>query len=109
MSDEIRWNNLTVSNPSTGAFLINGLTGIARSGDFLAVMGPSGSGKSTFLQYLTSRLTVPKGFKATGTVPHPLTQTYINDLAYNLRKFSKFGVFVRQDDVLFSCLTVEGT
>ncbi|KAL5828500.1 hypothetical protein ACOSQ3_017968 [Xanthoceras sorbifolium] len=77
--------------------VLNGVSGIVRPGELLAMLGPSGSGKTTLLTVLGGRL----AGKVSGTI------------AYNGQPFSssmkrKTG-FVTQDDVLYPHLTVVET
>jgi ABC-type multidrug transport system ATPase subunit len=41
--------------------LLDGISGEARDGEILAVMGPSGSGKSTLIDALAQRIDAVKG------------------------------------------------
>ncbi|MBA0773012.1 hypothetical protein Gotri_008317 [Gossypium trilobum] len=80
--------------PKQRTNVLNGVSGVVRPGELLAMLGPSGSGKTTLLTALGGRLTG----KLSGTI------------TYNGRPFSssmkrKTG-FVSQDDVLYPHLTV---
>ena len=82
------------AEPKQNRTVLNGVSGIARSGELLAMLGPSGSGKTTLLTALAGRLP--------GKVSGNIT--------YNGQPFSssikrKTG-FVTQDDVLYPHLTV---
>ncbi|XP_010528033.1 PREDICTED: ABC transporter G family member 21-like [Tarenaya hassleriana] len=77
--------------------ILNGVTGLVKPGELLAMLGPSGSGKTTLLTALAGRL----NGKLSGSV------------TYNGHPFSssvkrKIG-FVTQDDVLYPHLTVTET
>ncbi|KAI4302213.1 hypothetical protein MLD38_037991 [Melastoma candidum] len=83
--------------PKTSRTILNGVTGIARPGELLAMLGPSGSGKTTLLTALAGRLPG----KIAGIV------------TYNGHPFSSYvkrktGI-VTQDDVLYPHLTVGET
>ncbi|XP_039037223.1 ABC transporter G family member 21 [Hibiscus syriacus] len=80
--------------PKPRTSVLNGVSGVVRPGELLAMLGPSGSGKTTLLTALGGRLTG----KMSGTI------------TYNGRPFSssvkrRIG-FVAQDDVLYPHLTV---
>ncbi|XVE91354.1 hypothetical protein REPUB_Repub01dG0002400 [Reevesia pubescens] len=85
---------LSSHKPIPRRSVLNGVSGVVRPGELLAMLGPSGSGKTTLLTALGGRLTG----KLSGTI------------TYNGRPFSssmkrKTG-FVAQDDVLYPHLTV---
>ncbi|KAI6676978.1 hypothetical protein NL676_037774 [Syzygium grande] len=89
-----RSNCCARNEPKLTRSVLNGVTGIARPGELLAMLGPSGSGKTTLLTALAGRLPG----KVTGAI------------TYNGHPFSssvkrKIG-FVTQDDVLYPHLTV---
>ncbi|XP_042373236.1 ABC transporter G family member 22-like isoform X2 [Zingiber officinale] len=75
-----------------------GITGSARPGELLAVMGPSASGKTTLLSLLGGRTTA-------NIVQGSITY---NDEPYSKSLKGRIG-FVTQDDVLFAHLTVRET
>ncbi|KAL3718154.1 hypothetical protein ACJRO7_003309 [Eucalyptus globulus] len=78
--------------------ILNGLTGVVRPGEMLAMLGPSGSGKTTLLTALGGRLA---GGRLGGTI------------TYNGKPFSnslkRSTGFVTQDDVMYPHLTVTET
>ncbi|XP_024019899.1 ABC transporter G family member 11 [Morus notabilis] len=75
--------------------ILQGLTGYAKPGELLAVMGPSGSGKSTLLDALAGRLSLK--MRQTGEI---LINGQKQTLAYGA------SAYVAQDDVLTTTLTV---
>ncbi|KAI9091961.1 hypothetical protein K1719_027896 [Acacia pycnantha] len=81
-------------NPKPTRKILNGVTGIVRPGELMAMLGPSGSGKTTLLTALAGRLSG----KVTGNI------TY-NGLPFSSSMKRKTG-FVSQDDVLYPHLTV---
>ncbi|KAF9677293.1 hypothetical protein SADUNF_Sadunf08G0092900 [Salix dunnii] len=87
-------NWLTSSEPKSTRTVLNGVSGIVRPGELLAMLGPSGSGKSTLLTALAGRLSG----KISGAI------TY-NDQPFSSSMKRKIG-FVTQDDVLYPHLTV---
>ncbi|CAH1416844.1 unnamed protein product [Lactuca virosa] len=74
--------------------LLNGVSGVVRPGELLAMLGPSGSGKTTLLTALGGRLPG----KTSGSI------TY-NGQSFSSSVKRKIG-FVTQDDVLYPHLTV---
>lgn len=74
--------------------LLNGVSGVVRPGELLAMLGPSGSGKTTLLTALGGRLPG----KTSGSI------TY-NDHPFSSSVKRKIG-FVTQDDVLYPHLSV---
>ncbi|CAK9149070.1 unnamed protein product [Ilex paraguariensis] len=91
-------NCVSSSEPkATTRTVLNGVTGIVRPGELLAMLGPSGSGKTTLLTALAGRLPG----KISGTI------TY-NGQPFSCSMKRKTG-FVSQDDVLYPHLTVMET
>ncbi|XP_068641633.1 ABC transporter G family member 21-like [Aristolochia californica] len=85
------------SAPKPDRAILNGVTGMVRPGEIMAMLGPSGCGKTTLLTALSGRLPG----KITGAV------------TYNGHPFSSLVKrstgFVTQDDVLYPHLTVVET
>lgn len=81
----------------SGTKVLNGVTGILRSGRATAIMGPSGCGKTTFLTTLAGRATYGK----------TIGKVEINGALDSLLKYPKLVGFVPQDDVMHRDCTVE--
>ncbi|CAN8299657.1 unnamed protein product [Cochlearia groenlandica] len=79
--------------------LLNGISGEARDGEILAVLGASGSGKSTLIDALANRI-------AKGSLKGNVT---LNGEALNSKMQKSISAYVMQDDLLFPMLTVEET
>ncbi|KAF5742634.1 putative ATP-binding cassette transporter [Tripterygium wilfordii] len=79
--------------------LLNDISGEARDGEILAVLGASGSGKSTLIDALANR--IAKG-SLKGTVS-------LNNEVLESRMLKVISAYVMQDDLLFPMLTVEET
>ncbi|KAG7033029.1 ABC transporter G family member 16 [Cucurbita argyrosperma subsp. argyrosperma] len=79
--------------------LLNNISGEAREGEILAVLGASGSGKSTLIDALANR--IAKG-SLKGTVR-------LNGEVLESRLLKVISAYVMQDDLLFPMLTVEET
>ncbi|XP_071695464.1 ABC transporter G family member 21-like [Rutidosis leptorrhynchoides] len=90
-------HGLNSPTSNTTRTLLNGVSGVVRPGELLAMLGPSGSGKTTLLTALAGRLPG----KISGTI------TYSGQPISNSIK-RKTG-FVTQDDILYQHLTVTET
>ncbi|KAL8231941.1 hypothetical protein R6Q57_001719 [Mikania cordata] len=79
--------------------LLNDISGEARDGEILAVLGASGSGKSTLIDALANRI-------AKGSLKGTVT---LNGEQLESRLLKVISAYVMQDDILFPMLTVEET
>ena len=85
----IAWN-VTASTPTRSKQILVNVVGTARKGKFHAIIGPSGSGKTTLLNILASNI--------------PRKSLILEGKVRSLPSIEP--VFVQQDDLLFSQLTV---
>ncbi|XP_060073038.1 uncharacterized protein LOC132552828 [Ylistrum balloti] len=90
-SSRLDFRNLVVSIKSKT--LLHSVSGLASSGDLLAVMGPSGAGKTTLLNALARRIPCDSG-----------TIT-LNGMPFNKEQRGRLG-YVSQTDVFLSNLTL---
>ncbi|KAI9083440.1 hypothetical protein K1719_034654 [Acacia pycnantha] len=88
-----------VANDDGTKTLLNDISGEARDGEILAVMGASGSGKSTLIDALANRI-------AKGSLKGKVA---LNGEALESRLLKVISAYVMQDDLLFPMLTVEET
>jgi len=95
----ISWNNITFS--AGDRQILKGLTGTARAGRVLQVLGASGAGKTTLCKLIAKRLSTEGDRAATG-------QTYINHAEF-AEKHRSLLAFVPQDDILNGLSTAEET
>ncbi|KAK1571090.1 hypothetical protein Q3G72_011809 [Acer saccharum] len=79
--------------------VLNDISGEARDGEILAVLGASGSGKSTLIDALANRI-------AKGSLKGSVT---LNGEVLESRMLKVISAYVMQDDLLFPMLTVEET
>ncbi|GLT89664.1 hypothetical protein SLE2022_076410 [Rubroshorea leprosula] len=79
--------------------LLNDISGEAREGEIMAVLGRSGSGKSTLIDALANRIS-KESLKGTLT---------LNGEVLESRLLKAISAYVMQDDLLFPMLTVEET
>ncbi|XP_028778111.1 ABC transporter G family member 6-like [Neltuma alba] len=93
-----RQRNNRLGAPET-KILLNDISGEARDGEILAVMGASGSGKSTLIDALANRI-------AKGSLKGSVR---LNGEALESRLLKAISAYVMQDDLLFPMLTVEET
>uniref|UniRef100_A0A7S4GMD6 ABC transporter domain-containing protein n=1 Tax=Oxyrrhis marina TaxID=2969 RepID=A0A7S4GMD6_OXYMA len=98
----ISWSDLKFTVPISkgeSKTLLDGVSGIARPGELVAVMGPSGCGKTTLLDVLGDRIS--KG-KVEGTVEIGAKK---RDPQYARQMVN----YVSQEDALLTCFTVRET
>ncbi|EXB65354.1 ABC transporter G family member 6 [Morus notabilis] len=79
--------------------ILNSISGEARDGEILAILGASGSGKTTLLDALANRI---EKESLKGTVS-------LNGEVLESRLWKAIVAYVMQDDLLFPMLTVEET
>ncbi|KAJ6872781.1 ABC transporter G family member 20 [Populus alba x Populus x berolinensis] len=79
--------------------LLNDISGEAREGEIMAVLGASGSGKSTLIDALADRI-AKESLKGSVT---------LNGEVLESRLLKVISAYVMQDDLLFPMLTVEET
>ncbi|KAM7526280.1 hypothetical protein LguiA_016182 [Lonicera macranthoides] len=79
--------------------LLNDISGEAKEGELMAVLGASGSGKSTLIDALADRI-AKDSLKGTVT---------LNDEVLESKLLKVISAYVMQDDLLFPMLTVEET
>ncbi|KAL4575162.1 hypothetical protein LXL04_022004 [Taraxacum kok-saghyz] len=84
---------------SRSKVLLNDISGEARDGELVAVLGASGSGKSTLIDALANRI-------AKGSLKGSVT---LNGEQLESRLLKVISAYVMQDDLLFPMLTVEET
>ncbi|KAL5743100.1 hypothetical protein ACOSP7_029832 [Xanthoceras sorbifolium] len=80
--------------------LLDNISGGAREGEIMAVLGASGSGKSTLMDALAGRIE-KQSLKGTSVT--------LNGEALEPRLLKVISAYVMQDDLLFPMLTVEET
>ncbi|KAI9088672.1 hypothetical protein K1719_029786 [Acacia pycnantha] len=100
----IQWRNISCSlfdkSSKSVRFLLKNVSGEAKPGRLLAIMGPSGSGKTTLLNVLAGQLAASPRLHLSGLLE-------FNGKPSSKRSY-KFA-YVRQEDLLFSQLTVRET
>lgn len=96
---DVSFENLGLRLYSSGAIVLEGVTGVLRNSQVTAVMGPSGSGKTTFLSALAGRVSY-------GAL---VGKTFLNGREVALPRFQRSIGFVPQEDVMYRDLTVRET
>ncbi|XP_065186637.1 uncharacterized protein LOC135817389 [Sycon ciliatum] len=94
---DFQFDELGLELKSSGAKVLQGVTGQIKSHQVTAVMGPSGAGKSTFITTLCGKATYGR---QTGRV-------FINDSPDDLTRYRKVVGFVPQDDIMLRMMTVK--
>ncbi|XP_047162069.1 ABC transporter G family member 20-like [Vigna umbellata] len=87
------------TKPNGTKTLLNDISGEARDGEIMAVLGASGSGKSTLIDALANRIS-KESLKGTVT---------LNGEVLDSSLLKVISAYVMQDDLLFPMLTVEET
>ncbi|KAF5940785.1 hypothetical protein HYC85_021952 [Camellia sinensis] len=85
--------------PEERKILLNDVSGEAREGEIMAVLGASGSGKSTLIDALADRIS-KESLKGTVTLNGEVLESKLSKV---------ISAYVMQDDLLFPMLTVEET
>lgn len=100
------WSRMSAAAAATGETvfartktLLNDISGEARDGELMAVLGASGSGKSTLIDALANRI-AKESLKGTIT---------LNGEPLDSRLLKVISAYVMQDDLLYPMLTVEET
>ncbi|XWS55739.1 hypothetical protein CRYUN_Cryun09bG0026400 [Craigia yunnanensis] len=91
--------NTMVSPENNTKSLLNDISGEAREGEIMAILGPSGSGKSTMMDALANRID-KHSLKGSITLNGEVLESGL---------LKVISAYVMQDDVLFPMLTVEET
>ncbi|MCL7042967.1 hypothetical protein MKW94_022502 [Papaver nudicaule] len=94
-----RKDTVATDTPSKNKVLLNDISGEAREGEILAILGPSGSGKSTLIDALANKIS-KESLKGSVTM---------NGEALESGVLKMISAYVMQDDLLFPMLTVEET
>ncbi|KAL0338371.1 UNVERIFIED_CONTAM: ABC transporter G family member 20 [Sesamum angustifolium] len=92
-------NGNLIEHKSRMKVLLNDISGEAREGEIMAVLGASGSGKSTLIDALADRI-ARESLKGTVT---------LNGEVLESKLLKVISAYVMQDDLLFPMLTVEET
>ncbi|UMM25275.1 hypothetical protein L5515_005166 [Caenorhabditis briggsae] len=93
----VTWENIEVKTRKKGKSLLNRVSGIAKPGEMVALMGTSGAGKTTLLNVLMDRNM--KGLEKKGTVK-------VNGKAIG-EKISLISGFAQQQEIFIPTLTVK--
>jgi len=94
---ELVFSNLSTSPIPGSSFALKDVSGVARPGQILAVMGESGCGKTTLLNVLSQRVRLNSG------------SIYLNDELITKRHLRTRIGYVLQQDVFFPSLTLKQT
>ncbi|KAJ8564946.1 hypothetical protein K7X08_001406 [Anisodus acutangulus] len=94
-----RQNSARETSPTSTKVLLNDISGEARDGELLAVLGASGSGKSTLIDALANRI-AKESLKGA---------MRLNGEQLYSKLLKVISAYVMQDDLLYPMLTVEET
>ena len=90
----LEWKDATVSVHNK--IIIKNITGFAKPGELVAILGPSGAGKTTLLNFIAQRFS-----RSSELVIDHKSLNMANGLKYDIESFKKFGGYVEQDDALW--------
>ena len=96
----LSWENISyeVKTSTKPLKILKSVSGLANSGQMLAILGESGSGKTSLLSILSGRTSTKNSDQISGKVK--LNTTSINDLDYSL-----YSSYLPQKNIYFSYLT----
>lgn len=96
---QIDWHNIcvTAGGEREPVTILNKVSGYARPGELLAIMGSSGAGKTTLMNVLTRRNL--SGLNVTGDIS-------LNGVPASSDNIGKLGAYIQQDDAFVAALTV---
>ena len=97
----LEWKDVTYSikTKTSSTQILKGVTGFAKSGEMLAIMGSSGSGKTSLLSILSNRIASQPGLSVGGSV-------YLNKIPIRSFSCAQYIKYVVQEDDLFATQTV---
>lgn len=104
---ELKWEYLTYTastynsktKQTTQTELLHSTSGIARPGDFVAIMGPSGAGKTTLMNILSQKIRSSATASVGGCV-------YANGTPISELVYTNYIAYVTQEDILLDTMTV---
>ena len=96
----VRKNSKICSKKTKELHILKNISGFAKSGECLAIMGGSGSGKSVLLNILSNQFQVKKNMKLKGNVK-------LNGRKMEFKKYKNIIGFFLQSDFFLSTLKIE--
>lgn len=101
-SVDVSFDNLsyTVRTKKEYRNILNGVSGILKSGQVNCIMGASGAGKTSLLNILALRIKNQKNVTIDGI-------QQVNGQPYNQNEFNNYSAYVMQSDILMASLTVK--
>ena len=97
----LEWKDLTysVKTKKENIQILKSVTGFAKSGEMLAIMGSSGSGKTSLLNIVSNRITSQPGLRISGEVT-------LNKVPIRSFSSTQYIKYVVQEDNLFATQSV---
>jgi ABC-type multidrug transport system ATPase subunit len=99
---DLEWNDVVVTYKTNTSEkqILKGMSGYARAGEFLAIMGTSGAGKTTLMNLISGSVKSTQTLTASGEI-------LANGQNIESINYFKYVGYVTQEDILLDMLTVK--
>lgn len=98
---DLKWNNVKFDvsiKKDQKRDILKGISGYAKAGELLAIMGSTGAGKTSLLNILSQRVQSTKSTQVSG-------EFKLNGQDFSAKNFKKYAAYIMQEDILMETLT----